>query len=426
MAHKRVALGVLLGGLIVCRGGLAQDNAAGNTAIEQLRQQLDQQRRELQQQEQSLAAQEAKLEAQRRKLEAAQQRLDQLAGKAGAATPAAKPAANGQRVAQAGAKPVGQAPRKPAENRPPEVAPIFEQPGVLTPRGKWVLEPSLQYSYSSTNRVALIGYTIIPAITIGVIDVREVNSASLVGALTTRYGLTNRLEFELKIPYVYRNDDSVTRPFNQGTAQDTVFNAKGYGLGDIEMALRYQFNNGGYNRPYYVGSLRFKTRTGKDPFDVPYSQASSAATGMLQEELPTGSGFYGIQPGLTVIYPSDPAVFFGGVNYLWNIKRNVDKTVAGTYIGTVDPGDAFGFNMGMGLALNDRASFSIGYEHTVIGKTRFDGEPAPGATSVQLGTLLLGYAYRYSPTTSYNLTVGAGLTQDTPDVQITLRAPVTF
>lgn len=425
MAQKKVALGVLLGGLIVCRGGLAQDTTSNSTAIEQLRQQLDQQREELQRQERSLAAQEAKLDAQRRKLEQAQKRLNQLAGHQ--AAPATKPATGERRVAQAPTEqPVGQAPSRKEENRPPEVAPIFEQPGVLTPRGKWVLEPSLQYSYSSTNRVALIGYTIIPAITIGVIDVRKVNSATLVGALTTRYGITNRLEFELKIPYVYRNDDSVTRPFNQGTAQDTVFNAKGHGLGDIELALRYQFNNGGYNRPYYVGSLRLKTRTGKDPFDVRYSQASSAATGMLQEELPTGSGFYGIQPGLTVIYPSDPAVFFGGVNYLWNIKRNVDKTVAGTYIGTVDPGDAFGFNMGMGLALNDRASFSIGYEHTVIGKTRFDGEPAPGATSSQLGTLLLGYAYRYSPTTSYNLTVGAGLTQDTPDVQITLRAPVTF
>ncbi len=329
-------------------------------------------------------------------------------------------------LAQVQTAPVGRAPSRKAEESPPQVAPLFEQAGVLTPRGDLVIEPSLQYSYSSTNRVALIGYTIIPAITIGVIDVREVHRTTLIGALTSRYGLTNRLEFELKIPYVYRNDDSVTRPFNQGSAQNTVFNAEGKGLGDIELAMRYQINKGGYNRAYYVGSLRFKTRTGTDPFEVRYSQASSAATGMLQEELPTGSGFYGVQPGLTVIYPSDPAVFFGGISYLWNIKRDVDKSVAGSYIGTVDPGDAIGFNMGMGLGLNDRASFSIGYEHTIITKTRFEGRAARDATSVQLGTLLLGYSFRYSPSTSFNLTIGAGLTQDTPDVQLTLRMPVTF
>lgn len=45
-------------------------------------------------------------------------------------------------------QPVGQAPV--AETRPPPVAPIFEQPGVLTPRGKFVLEPSFQFGYSST------------------------------------------------------------------------------------------------------------------------------------------------------------------------------------------------------------------------------------------------------------------------------------
>ena len=50
-------------------------------------------------------------------------------------------------------QPVGKAPVP--DNRPPEVAPIFEQPGVLTPRGRYVLEPSVQFGYSSSNRVAL-------------------------------------------------------------------------------------------------------------------------------------------------------------------------------------------------------------------------------------------------------------------------------
>ena len=78
---------------------------------------------------------------------------------------------------------VGTAP--PSDNRPPAIAPIFDQPGVLTPRGKFVLEPSYQFGYSSTDRVALIGYTIIPALLIGLIDVREVSARSVITSRST-------------------------------------------------------------------------------------------------------------------------------------------------------------------------------------------------------------------------------------------------
>jgi hypothetical protein len=80
------------------------------------------------------------------------------------------------------------------DSQPPAIAPLFEQPGILTPPGKIVLEPSFQYSYSSNNRVALVGYTVIPALLIGLIDVREVKRNTLTAALTGRFGLTNRFE----------------------------------------------------------------------------------------------------------------------------------------------------------------------------------------------------------------------------------------
>src|SRR5690606_7472666 len=142
--------------------------------------------------------------------------------------------------------------RPPGElSRPPEIAQIFDQPGVLTPRGKFVLEPSLQLGYSSNDRVALVGYTIIPAILIGLIDVRQVKTTSITAALATRYGVSNRFELELKVPYTYVNGDTVSREIFTGTAQDSVFNADGRGLGDVEFTGRYQLPNGGPDRPFY-------------------------------------------------------------------------------------------------------------------------------------------------------------------------------
>jgi hypothetical protein len=404
----------------------AADKAVSATDLEQLRQDLNAQRNKIAEQQRQLDAAERQLQEYKQTLRKARRDLDLLNARLGGGTQ--EP---GTQIAQAQSgvpEVVGQAPDKSQETRPPQVAPIFEQPGILTPKGKYVLEPSLQYSYSSANRVSLVGYTIIPALVIGLIDVRSVNRSTWVGAVTGRYGLTNRLEVEAKIPYVYRNDDTVSRPIDlTPSAQDQVFNASGSGLGDIELGARYQLNDGGEDKPYYIAGLKFKTRTGVDPFSVKYASGTTAGTGTLQETLPTGSGFYAFQPSLSVIYPSDPVVFFGGVNYLWNIKRDVNKEITpGSFIGKVDPGDAFGFNVGMGLALNERASFSLGYEHTFIGRTKYSGAAAAGSTSTQLASLLLGYSYQLSDQTSINLSIGAGLTTDTPDAQITLRVPFSF
>src|SRR5471032_146784 len=154
------------------------------------------------------------------------------------------------------AQQVGNAPS--TDPRPPEVAPLFEQPGVLTPKGKFVLEPAMQLGYASSNRVALVGYTIIPALLIGLVDVREVKRNTLTGAVTLRYGLTNRAELELKLPYVYRSDSTVSREIFTGTGIDNVFETSGKGVGDAELALRYQLNQGTPDRPYYVAGLRVK------------------------------------------------------------------------------------------------------------------------------------------------------------------------
>jgi len=76
--------------------------------------------------------------------------------------------------------------------------------------------------------------------------------------------------------------------------------------------------------------------------------------------------------------------------------------------------------------LNEKSSFSLGYDHSSIARTRLNGEVVPGSVRTQLGTLLLGYSYRLNPTTSLNVSVGAGLTRDTPDVSLTVRLPMTF
>ncbi|MFU2488217.1 acetate kinase [Thauera sp. WH-1] len=413
----------LLGLLVAAMGGaaVAADGAEPASFDAQFRVQMEQ----IEALKRELARQEASLNALRREVDLERR------GRGGEG---AAPAAGAAVVAQAGNEqpvtPVGQAPA--AADRPPEVAPIFEQPGVLTPPGKWIVEPSLQYSYSSSDRIALVGYTVIPAILIGLIDVRNVKSNALTATMAFRRGITNRFELEARVPYVYRYDDTRGREIFTGTPGDEIFtDVDGKGLGDVELIGRYQLNDGGGDSPYYIASLRLKSRTGKDPFEVRSSfEVDGARVSAVQQELPTGSGFYSVTPGLTVLIPSDPAVFFGGVSYQYSFKRNgvrpnvVPETAMSEY-SEIQPGGVIGFNFGMGLALNERSSFSIGYDHLSVGKTKAvfaNGERAPGLR-VQMGTLLLGYSYKVDSQKTLNMSLGVGVTRDTPDVQLTVRMP---
>lgn len=314
--------------------------------------------------------------------------------------------------------PVGQAPKAPEQ--PPEVAQIFpDQPGVLTPKGALTLEPSLQYANSTNNRVALVGFTIIPAITIGLINIQAVERDTWTAALTGRYGVTNRLEFETRIPYLYRSDSIITRPVATPSVADSVFDASGHGMGDVEVAARYQLNRGSNDSAYYVATLRAKSRTGTDPFEVELDPTTN-----LERELPTGSGFWAVQPQLTWLLPSDPVVLFGSVSYLYNFKRDV-----GRGFGTIDPGNVFGFNIGMGLSLNEKFSFSVGYDHSSIAAPSQEGNftsQLAAASTVQVGTLLIGGAYQLARSTTLNISVGVGVTGSAPDLQLTVRLPFTL
>jgi hypothetical protein len=198
--------------------------------------------------------------------------------------------------------------------------------------------------------------------------------------------------------------------------------------------LRYQINNGGADRAYYVGWVRFKSRTGRDPFEVTTDCVqrciqNTTGTG-LPLEMPTGSGFYSLQPGLTWLYPSDPVVFFGNVSYLHNFPRDdVSLTLVGGAkqpLGKVRVGDVYDASVGMGLALNDKALISFGYDQSFVGATRTNGRTLAGSTRTVLGSLLVGGSYKINDHRTLNVALSLGVTRDTPDVTLFVRLPMTF
>lgn len=384
----------------------AAEPATDVAALEKRLEEREQRLREL---AQAVAEEQQRLEADRRALEQLRARpsseLAQARGRGAQDQPAPTP--------------VGEAPKPP--EAPAAPAQIFDEPTALTPRGHLVLEPAAQYIHSTNNQVALVGYTVLPAITIGLIDIQRIESNLSNFILTGRYGITSRLELELKVPYVVENTSTETRPLATASVTNSFFNSSGSDIGDVEIAMRSQLNHFTGDNAVWIAGLRVKSRTGTNVYELPLDPQTE-----LQTELATGSGFYAVQPGFTVLMPSDPAVFFGGAAYTYSIARDV-----GFGYGRVDPGGILDLSMGMGLALNERASFSVGYQHSIVEQTTQTGTFETGRAisrvgTLQLGTLRFGVSYRMTDRWTLNTTLGVGVTRDSPDLEATIRLPYRF
>lgn len=398
-----------------------------------------------------LATERAALDAQQRALNAQRQRLDALGDSLLSrmhGTGALQDVAVASPVDQSTSVPLPPSPpptgrtgdvqtvgEAPTDQRQVQVAILAEQGGVITKKGRLTVESDLEYARSDRNDVVFRGVEIPEAVLIGVFDINQSRQDVLTAAGVARYGVTNRLEVNARVPYVYRSDASVLAPVanpmspNAGQTDTPVKNG---GLGDIDFGVRYQFTDGRAGFPYLIGGLQIVAPSGTDPFTVPRDSLGNAL------KAATGAGFWGVSPTLTAILPTDPAVLFGTIGYTVNFARNINHEIGPAFIDRVKPGNEPSAAIGIAISLNPRTSVSFGYAQTwSLGtRTRVQSiDPQTGALSapvsttsrsLQLGRYLFGMSYRANRRTTINWNVEIGATADAANVRTMLRIPVTF
>jgi hypothetical protein len=340
--------------------------------------------------------------------------LQRFADVEGGSGPAAAPA---DAPAAPPSTPVGEAP---PEQPRPQVQALPEEATALQQHGRLTLEPTIEYDNSSSNRLVFRGVEIVTGIQIGLIDASDTNRDTVATTFAARYALTDRLEIEGRVPFLYRHD-RVTTLAQQSQTSTQTYDIDGSALGDIEGSIRYQLNDPKPGGMIYVAGLRLKSDTGLGPYDVKRDSHGVA------QQLATGSGFWAAQGSLSFLYPSDPVVLFGNISYLYNASGDVNKDIGTVHVGQVNPGDAIGFGFGMGFALNPRFSYSLGYSHeyimpteTVLNGTRQQSE------SDEIGTLDFGMSFRETEQLTLATNVDIGVTADAPDIRIAFRTPFTF
>lgn len=395
---------LLLAGAAIPAPAFAQDT------IESLRAEIAAQRAQLQRQEERLSALEAQM-------------------RSAAASPRA--AAAPTQTAQAPVETVGAAPGD--LNQMPQVAVLGDQGNVITRAGQLTGEISAEHQRADRNRAIFRGIELVESVLVGVFDINESRQDILTAALGLRYGVTDRFELGVRLPYVYRSDASILAPIAGSMTDDaaaTIDNsAKGNGIGDVEVSARYQLTRARAGRPFLIANLQGVFPTGSNPFDVPRDGNGRPLRAA------TGAGFYGISPSLTGILQTDPAVLFGTIGYNYNLARNVDARIPPVQIDRVNPADAVFASAGIGVALNQRTSFNLGYAHTwgFGTRTRIRTEDAQGnlgppmtttSRDLQIGRFLFGVTYRVNDRTSVNWAVEVGATEDAADLRTVIRVPI--
>lgn len=298
----------------------------------------------------------------------------------------------------------------PADQEPPAFVPAFlrDARALLLPRNRLEIEPGVALNEFNRNSLTIRGLDIINAIFIGTIQVQKLKRRSIVPSLQFRYGITDNIQMGVRVPGldVYETlelpETVVVIPQRLTETKRTA-----RGLGDVEGDLAWNFLHEDGWIPDAILTGLVKSNTGVGPFDLESN-----------DEAATGSGFWGAKLGVNVVKVSDPATMFLNTGYFWHVAQTVNGV-------EIDPPDSIDIGAGLGYALNPWLSMTSSFNMRFLSDTRIGGETVTGSSAV-VSTLTMGIAYGYSQIGSFQVSVGMGLTPDSPDFTVDVSLPFVF
>lgn len=282
--------------------------------------------------------------------------------------------------------------------------------GLLLPAGMLEIDDAASYFSISSDHVTVNGFALFPVLVVGDITSERLRRDILINSVTARVGLTKKAQLDFTVPYGYVLNRTVDATEQQTTTSQ-------FGLGDIVGGLSYQFMNEHGNAPDLLGSIHFKSTTGVTSYNL-----QSADTSL-------GTGFNGLTAAVTAAKTNDPLVFFGSLNYTYNqpahhtvpISDPSDPSVT-SEVAYIRPGWSMGFQLGSVLSVNPETSVTVGWDQLFTRESKLNGQPLPASYLVE-GSLRIGTSYMFAPGRMLDVSMGVGLTPDTPNLQFSVSVP---
>jgi hypothetical protein len=280
---------------------------------------------------------------------------------------------------------------------------------VLISKGRFEIEPAFTFRHTSRNQLLVRGVDLIENIFIGNIEVSKLKRSVLTHSYGIRYGLTNRIQLNLTAPYQrsYRQV-SLAPEVQRQLGEDVENRTSDGGFGDIEGGLSIHLLRESDWLPDLIVTTSLKSNTGTSPFEVDSGS------------LATGTGFWGLRGGFTLVKVSDPAVLYLSAGYFYHHPSDDVKGFK-----EVDPPDNIDWGMGLSYALNPFVSITTRVSGGFTEKTAINGFEVRGTDQVT-ASLGLGVTYALSRRTALDFSADFGLTDDSPDFAIRVSTPISF
>src|SRR5690625_90703 len=222
-------------------------------------------------------------------------------------------------------------------------------------------------------------------------------------SLSFDYGVKNNVTFNTRVPVQYKYD---TRRSNQEPV-----------LGDVSFGLRWQpfpVRLGGVNTTFYS---TLSTATGDSPYDINPTK-----------DLSGGKGYYSLGAGASFSKVIDPVVLFASTGYTYAFKAtglNQRRGQSNRILKKVEAGDSINFSMGLAYSLSYEVSVSASYQQAYNFASKFhfsDGVRKSPDSTISIVNTSLGL--RISTHRIVNVSMGFGLTEDSPDVMLGVSMPI--
>lgn len=305
--------------------------------------------------------------------------------------------------------------------------PLFER--------KFSFEHGITYTHFDKRSLVLSGFLALDAILLGKINLQQIKTDQIQYDLTGRWNLSDRLSMDVNLPLVYRTSRYIS-PGSGGSAStfsdDTNSTTD---VGDLNAGMYYQISKNSPSAIDWIGSVRIKAPTGRNPFGIKLIENADPNNNNLvvPTHQPTGNGVWSTIFGINALKTYDPIVLFGNIGYTYNFRRHFSDL--SSVQNTVTPGDVrlghiWSLGAGFALALNDRTSVSFSYAQSIQKNSRLraDGQGWSRVVGSESNSALFNSGLTYALTDNLSMVglLSVGLTPDAPDFSVGIKFPYNF
>jgi hypothetical protein len=270
----------------------------------------------------------------------------------------------------------------------------------LIRKGQVLVNYELGYSYIGQEKIN----TDLSSGQATLFSVENSNSHTVTNSIMLDYGLRNNLTANVSMPFISRYSDTAG------------YSGVSHTIGDLGLNVRWQPVEVKRDDPALTLTGGVRLATGESPFKVDNEKG-----------LATGSGINTFNLGANVTRIVDPVALFGSLNVGYGLKaKHLHQQLFGATLHEVKPGPSVGFGLGFAYALSYKITTSFSFQESIsAGSTlTFDGGKSAKTQTQSAGILSIGLGYRFSPKTTVNITVGAGLTAAAPNLSLTMSMPL--